>query len=179
MVDLYQKPMADYYGELANLLPQASAQRINDQANELTAKGAEESASKRLSQLEFLYHGLDVTQVASQCNTQVIIAAQTWYGLYERFQGDWLNQAIANLPSQDPWQRKARASLKQEFEASLAQLTQAVISSDQSIAWELRNHALIERCLSIFGELQSNANINLAMLSVAVREIAKLKTSCA
>ncbi|MFT7179024.1 MAG: hypothetical protein ACI84B_001249, partial [Oceanospirillaceae bacterium] len=29
------------------------------------------------------------------------------------------------------------------------------------------------------GELQSNANINLAMLSVAVREIAKLKTSCA
>ena len=37
--------------------------------------------------------------------------------------------------------------------------------------------ALIERCLAILGELQSNTNINLAMLSVAVREIAKLKTS--
>jgi glutamate dehydrogenase len=125
-----------------------------------------------------LYHGLDVAQVASQCDTKVITAAQTWYGLYERFQGDWLNQAIANLPSQDPWQRKARASLKQEFEASLAQLTQAVISSDQTQAWDVRNQDVIERCLSIFGELQSNSNINLAMLSVAVREIAKLKTSC-
>ena len=179
MVDQYQKPMADYYAQLANLLPQASAQRINDQSEALTSSGIEESISRCLSQLEFVYHGLDVTQVANQCNTEVITAAQTWYGLYEQFQGDWLNQAIANLPSQDPWQRKARASLKQEFEASLAQLTQTVIASDQSVAWELRNQALIERCLAIFGELQSNTNINLAMLSVAVREIAKLKTSCA
>jgi glutamate dehydrogenase len=178
IVDRYQKPMADYYTELANLLPKEAAQRTNAQADELTANGIEVSISRRLSQLEFLYHGLDVAQVASQCDTKVITAAQTWYGLYERFQGDWLNQAIANLPSQDPWQRKARASLKQEFEASLAQLTQAVISSDQTQAWDVRNQDVIERCLSIFGELQSNSNINLAMLSVAVREIAKLKTSC-
>ena len=75
------------------------------------------------------------------------------------------------------WQRKAKGSLKQEFEASLAQLTHAVIVGDQDPAWELRNGALIERCLAILGELQSNTNINLAMLSVAVREIAKLKTS--
>jgi len=179
MVDQYQKPMADYYAQLANLLPHGAAQRINAQADELTANGMNGSISKRLSQLEFLYHGLDVAQVASQCGTEVMTAAQTWYGLYKRFQGDWLNQAIANLPSQDPWQRKARASLKQEFEDSLAQLTQTVISSDQSQAWDMRNQDLIERCLSIFGELQNNTNTNLAMLSVAVREIAKLKTSCA
>jgi glutamate dehydrogenase len=177
MVDQYQKPMADYYAQLTNLLPHGIAQRIHAQADELATNGIEESISMRLSQLEFLYHGLDVAQVASQCKTKVTIAAQTWYGLYERLQGDWLNQAIANLPDKDQWQRKARASLKHEFEASLAQLTQAVISSDQNQAWEMRNHDLIERCLSIFGELQSNTNINLAMLSVAVREIAKLKTS--
>ena len=179
MVDQYQKPMADYYAQLANLLPHGAAQRINTQADELTANGIEVSISIRLCQLEFVYHGLDVAQVAGQCGTEVITAAQTWYGLYERFQGDWLNQAIANLPSQDPWQRKARASLKQEFEDSLAQLTQTVISSDQSQAWDTRNQDLIERCLSIFAELQNNTNTNLAMLSVAVREIAKLKTSCA
>ena len=177
MVDQYQKPMADYYVGLTKLLPNGAAQRINAHADELTTNGIEESISQRLSQLEFLYHGLDVAQVASQCSTKVTTAAQTWYALYERLQGDWLNQAIANLPSQDQWQRKARASLKQEFEASLAQLTQAVIASDQSQAWDLRNHDLIERCLSIFSELQSNTNINLAMLSVAVREIAKLKSS--
>ena len=118
-----------------------------------------------------------MARVASECETKVITAAQTWYRLYERFQGDWLNQAIANLPIKDQWQRKARGSLKQEFEASLAQLTQAVIVGDQDPAWELRNEAFIERCLAILGELQSNTNINLAMLSVAVREIAKLKTS--
>ena len=179
MVDQYQKPMADYYAQLANLLPHGAAQRINAQADELTANGVEVSISMRLCQLEFVYHGLDVAQVASRCGTEVITAAQTWYGLYERFQGDWLNQAIANLPSQDPWQRKARASLKQEFEDSLAQLTQTVISSDQSQAWHIRNQDLIERCLSIFAELQNNTNTNLAMLSVAVREIAKLKTNCA
>jgi len=179
MVDQYQNPMTDYYAQLANLLPHGAAQRIKAQADELTDNGVDVSISMRLSQLEFLYHGLDVAQVASQCGTKVITAAQTWYGLYERFQGDWLNQAIANLPSQDPWQRKARASLKQEFEDSLAQLTQTVISSDRSEAWDIRNQDLIERCLSIFGELQNNTNTNLAMLSVAVREIAKLKTSCA
>jgi glutamate dehydrogenase len=179
MVDQYQNPMTDYYAQLANLLPHGAAQRVKAQADELTDNGVDVSISMRLSQLEFLYHGLDVAQVASQCGTKVITAAQTWYGLYERFQGDWLNQAIANLPSQDPWQRKARASLKQEFEDSLAQLTQTVISSDRSEAWDIRNQDLIERCLSIFGELQNNTNTNLAMLSVAVREIAKLKTSCA
>ena len=179
MVDQYQKPMADYYAQLANLLPHGAAHRINAQADELKANGIEVSISMRLCQLEFVYHGLDVAQVASRCGTEVITAAQTWYDLYERFQGEWLNQAIANLPSQDPWQRKARASLKQEFEDSLAQLTQTVISSDQSQAWDTRNQDLIERCLSIFAELQNSTNTNLAMLSVAVREIAKLKTSCA
>ena len=179
MVDQYQQPMADYYAQLTQLLPPEAAQRTQAQADELTINGMEVTISQRLSQLEFLYHGLDVAQVASQCGTQVITAAQTWYELYARFQGDWLNQAIANLPSQDPWQRKARASLKQEFEASLAQLSQVVIASDQSEAWDISNQDLIERCLGIFSELQTNANINLAMLSVAVREIAKLKTSSA
>ncbi|MDC9720662.1 MAG: NAD-glutamate dehydrogenase [Gammaproteobacteria bacterium] len=179
MVDLYQGPMEEYCIQLPKLLPAAAAARVTSQSKILAAQGITTDVSVRLSQLDFLYHGLDIAQVASLCGTKVKTSAQTWYQLYERFQGDWLNQAIANLPSQDPWQRKARASLKQEFEASLAQLTQAVISSDQSQAWNLRNQDLIERCLSLFGELQSNTNINLAMLSVAVREIAKLKTSCA
>jgi len=177
MVDLYKEPMAIYYAALGDLLPQAVSQRIDTNADELSANGMESNTSRRLSLLDFLYHGLDVVQVANQCGTQVIATAQTWYGLYERFEGDWLNQAIANLPSQDPWQRKAKVSLKQEFEDSLAKLTQAVISSDQNPAWELRNKDKIERCLSVFGELQSNTDINLAMLSVAVREIAKLKSS--
>mgnify|MGYP003385215932 FL=1 len=177
MVDQYQLPMQDYTAQLAGLLPSAAAERIQAQAQHLTQSGLDADISQRLSQLEFLYHGLDVAQVARQCASQVPIAAQIWYSLYERFQGDWINQAIANLPSQDQWQRKARASLKQEFEASLAQLTQAVMSSDKSQAWEQRNQEVIERCLNLFSELQANSNINLAMLSVAVREIAKLKAS--
>ena len=179
MVDLYKGPMAKYYAALGELLPQVVSQRISTKVDELIANGMAPSISRRLSLLDFLYHGLDVVQVANQCDAQVIATAQTWYSLYERFEGDWLTQAIAHLPSQDPWQRKARTSLKQEFEGSLAQLTQVVISSDQNQAWELRNKDMIERCLSVFSELQSNTSINLAMLSVAVREIAKLKAGCA
>jgi glutamate dehydrogenase len=177
MVDQYQQPMQDYTSQLADLLPPTAAQRIQTQAQKLSQSGVDTGISQRLSQLEFLYHGLDVAQVARECASQVPAAAQTWYGLYERFQGDWINQAIANLPSQDPWQRKARTSLKQEFEASLAQLTQAVMSSDQNQAWEQHHQDEIERCLNLFSELQTNSNINLAMLSVAVREIAKLKAN--
>ena len=175
MVDQYQKPIAIYYSKLSNLLPQEAKHRLNTQAGELIAMGMEAETSLRFSQLEFLYHGLDVARVARECETKVITAAQIWYQLYEKFQGDWLNQAITNLPIKDQWQRKARGSLKQEFEASLAQLTQAVIVGSQGQEWELQNQALIERCLATLSELQSNTNINLAMLSVAVREIAKLK----
>ena len=177
MVDQYQQPMGDYSQQLPTLLPSATFERLQAQAIQLTERGLKADISQRLSQLEFLYHGLDVAQVAGQCGTQVNTAAQTWFGLYEQFQGDWLNQAIASLPSQDPWQRKARASLKHEFEASLAQLTQAVMSSDTDTAWQDRNQDLVARCLSLFSELQSISNINLAMLSVAVREIAKLKNN--
>ena len=67
MVDQYQKPMADYYVGLTKLLPHGAAQRINAHADELTTNGIEESISQRLSQLEFLYHGLDVARVASEC----------------------------------------------------------------------------------------------------------------
>tara|TARA_B100000780_G_scaffold257612_1_gene207561 strand:- start:544 stop:1170 length:627 start_codon:yes stop_codon:yes gene_type:complete len=177
MVDQYQKPITIYYSQLNNLLPQETTHRINTQAGELTAMGMKAEISLRFSQLEFLYYGLDVARVARECETKVITAAQIWYQLYEKFQGDWLNQAITNLPIKDQWQRKARSSLKQEFEASLAQLTQSVIMGGQDQEWALHNQALIERCLAILSELQSNTNINLAMLSVAVREIAKLKVS--
>lgn len=177
MVDLYKQPLAQYTSQLSRLVTEDMGQKMHAQATQFLAYGFMAESSLRLSQLELLYHGLDIARIAAQCETDVISAAKIWYALHHKLQGHWLNQAIAKLPSQDPWQRKAKASLKHEFENSLAQLTQTLINHDQSQLEVFVNQDKFKHCLGIVGEIQTNTNVNLAMLSVAVNEITKLNAN--
>ena len=144
----------------------------------LIAVGIEPKTSKQLACLNYCYHGLDIALTAQQSQMDLEAIINTWFGLYHLLELNWLTSAIHNLPAHDAWQRKARFSLKQELETSLRQLTILALKDHNGAFntedWKLCHQNMFNRCSNLFAELRRSQQIDLAMLSVAVREVAKL-----
>jgi NAD-specific glutamate dehydrogenase len=90
---------------------------------------------------------------------------------------------VANLPTANHWQNRARAALLnglyeqgRVLTADVLRLTAAEDTPERRLAtWLEHNHSGVERCRNLFSDLRSAPGpLDLAMLSVAVREVAHL-----
>ncbi len=144
----------------------------------LTAVGIEPNTSNQLACLNYCYHGLHIALTAQQSQMALEPIINTWFGLYHLLELNWLTRAIHNLSAHDAWQRKARFGLKQELETSLRQLTILALKDHDGVFntedWKLCHQNMFSRCSDLFAKLKRSQQIDLAMLSVAVREVAKL-----
>jgi len=175
MIDLYSDAVGSYAKGLIEWLPESAQTRLQTRQATYFASGMDQASSQHLAQLEFIYYGLDIASVASHHKHTVADAGNLWFALYDDFQGDWLSQAIAALPSTDAWQRKARSSLKHELEAALTSLTGRVLQCACLDDWKAQQNNALLRISSLFEELHASQDLDLAKLSVAVGEITRLQ----
>jgi len=175
MIDLYSDAVGSYAKGLIKWLPESAQERLQTRTTTYSASGLDKPCSQHLAQLEFIYYGLDIASVATQHKHTVAEAGNLWFALYDDFQGDWLSQAIDALPSTDAWQRKARSSLKHELEAALTSLTGRVLQCACLDDWKAHQSNALARLNSLFDELYSSQDLDLAKLSVAVGEITRLQ----
>lgn len=174
MISLYGNAMEDYASSLVEQLPKAAKQRLKKRQKGLLAGGLNAETSQQLAQLEFVYFGLDIARAAHLHQHPVSQASQMWFALYDQFQADWLCLSISALPGNDAWQRKARTSLKKELEASLASLTGKVLQCNCLADWRQQEATSLARLDRLYTELQQEGELDLAKLSVAIAEIARI-----
>ncbi len=175
MISLYSEAMESYANGLTERLPKAAKKRLQKRQKSLQAGGLDAHTSQRLGQLEFSYFGLDIARAASQYGHPVNEASELWFSLYSDFQADWLCQAIAALPGNDTWQRKARLSLKKELESSLANLTGEILQCQCLADWRGLQANKLARLKRLLSELKQQGDLDLAKLSVAIAEISRLQ----
>ncbi len=175
MISLYTDAIGSYAKGLINWLPETARTRLQKRQNIYSHSGIDKASSQHMGQLEFIYYGLDIAKVAAHHERSVAEASALWFALYDHFQADWLNQAIGALPSTDAWQRKARNSLKQELETAITSLTSKVLQCSCLEDWQTQQASALKRLRSLFDELHSNHELDLAKLSVAVGEITRLQ----
>jgi glutamate dehydrogenase len=175
MISLYTDAIGSYAKGLINWLPETAQTRLQKRQNIYSHSGIDKASSQHMGQLEFIYYGLDIAKVAAHHERSVAEASALWFALYDHFQADWLNQAIGALPSTDAWQRKARNSLKQELETAITSLTSKVLQCSCLEDWQTQQASALKRLRSLFDELHSNHELDLAKLSVAVGEITRLQ----
>ena len=112
-----------------------------------------------------------------------VAAAHVHPGQEERFEvlaGElefpWLRSRIAILPAESHWQTLAKAALRDDLSGMLRALTSDALRAGDVPAWKARNAALHERFRQILGELRAAESPDLAMLSVALRELRNLSS---
>ncbi len=168
---------------LPSLLDEAALAAYQAKVAELEAAKVPAAVAAQMAGLSTLFYALDIVRVAGETGVEVTAAAPAYFRLGVELELNWLRQAIAALPEDDLWQRKARATLLDELDASLRVLTADFIRHSNNPeaplgyldTWLQDNRLLLQHCQDTFAGLRNQAKHNLAMLSVAVREIRHLQ----
>ncbi|RDH44568.1 NAD-glutamate dehydrogenase [Zooshikella ganghwensis] len=169
--------------QLHSLLQGELATTFQQRVSHYSAQHVPESIAAACASLSFEYNSLDIVHLALQEQQDVNHAAQLFFALEEKLTLQWLRTSISALPQRNVWQRKARNTLADELDSALSQVTchvqQQIAHEQEQILpcldnWLAQKTNTLRHSQSIWADIQSSAEPDLAMLSVAVRELHNL-----
>jgi glutamate dehydrogenase len=151
-------------------------------AAELTGEGVPRDLAERIAHIEELVPALDIVEIASSVGLDATSVARAYFALGTRLELHWLREQIVALSRDTRWDAMARSALRDDVYAEQAALTADVLrggangrSPDERVAaWLSYNAPAVERCLHVVADLRATGPLDLARLSVAVREVRNL-----
>jgi glutamate dehydrogenase len=132
--------------------------------------------------LSSLYAALDLTEIALEQKRDPAVLATLYFALVGELQLRWFAEKITQLPTDTTWQALARNALRDDLSSQQRALTMAVakMSPDTSepaamlAAWKGRYASALNRLASMTEELKRSPSLDLAVLSVLLRELRSL-----
>jgi glutamate dehydrogenase len=181
-IDRYQTGVGNVASFMAKLLSVDQMQALTADAVPLIEAGAPEDLAHQVARLEYLYSALDVIDIADETGAAVNRAAGMYFALDAQLELSWLRDQIAGLPADDRWGGRARTALDDEVCANLRTITAMVLRSDPESEnsqhalqhWSAHTDGAVERYLRTLAEFRVSTKIDIAMLSVAVKQIQDL-----
>ena len=137
-------------------------------------------ALHRIASSGGLVAALDVSEVAEAVQRDVAEVARAHVAVAGRLGLARLRQQVEALPSESHWQTLAKAALGDDLAQLQRAITQAVLQSgtgtvaDMLAQWEAQNGDALDRARRQLAELADAPAADLAMLSVALRELRNL-----
>ncbi len=163
------------------LLDTQGAAPIAEQAGKWTQAGVPADLAQRVASLDTLYAALDVAEVSAQSGLPLATTAGAYFGVSARLGLPWLRGRINALPGDGHWQVLARNSLRDDLSSLQRSVARQALGDGTGDApgalvasWESRNKVPLERVARIVGELRAVPAPDVAMLSVALRELRNL-----
>ncbi|HYN18876.1 MAG TPA: hypothetical protein VEY96_12405, partial [Actinomycetes bacterium] len=138
-----------------------------------------------VASLDALFSGLNVIEVATACGETVETVAAVYFALGCKLDLHWLRDQIGKLPAETHWQTLAQGALRDDLYSEQRELTTEVLkpgtedAEDKDAetlidAWLEENASAVERANAILSDLKEAETLDIAMLSVALREIRTL-----
>jgi glutamate dehydrogenase len=167
---------------LPKLLVGGDREQLERRIARLAAQDVPEELASRVAALGPMLSALDIVEVATRSGRLVEEVAAVYFQLGARLDIGWLRREIAGLGGGDRWLDLARAALREDLYAQHRGLTAAVVRQDsgaespeaQVEAWLEANQTPVRRCLATLEDLRSSDTVDLAMLSVGLRELRNL-----
>ncbi len=167
---------------LAGFIPEETGDEIERQARRAVEAGVPASLAREIVSLEPLFSGCDIVSIATDNRRSVEEVAQVYFALGHRLSLDWLRRCAAALPAETEWQSKAAASIVDDLYFQQSALTVRIVEGagrgrDAAAAterWRKANERFVARAESVVADLRIAGNTDLAMLTVANREIRAL-----
>jgi glutamate dehydrogenase len=168
--------------ELPKLLAPADSEALDRLAERFIQAGVPPELATRVASLDALFSGLNVIEVATSCGETVETVAAVYFALGYKLDLHWLRDQIAKLPAGTHWQTLAQGALRDDLYSEQRELTIEVLkrgTEDKDAetlieTWMEENRSAVERANSIMSDLKDADSLDIAMLSVALREIRNL-----
>jgi len=154
---------------------------------QLSAAGVPAALAEQVAHIEALVPALDIVEIAESVGLDAVSAARAYFDLGDRLELHWLRDQIVALPRDTRWDAMARSALRDDVYAEQAALTADVLRAgangrppaERVEAWLAHNEPAVDRCLNVVADLRAAGPLDLARLSVAVREVRNLMDAAA
>ena len=144
------------------------------------AAGVPQGLAQQVGCAERLFSALDIAEITETAGGTLDVTAEVHFGVGERLGLETLRQQIELLPADSHWRSLAKVALSDD----LADLHRSIAldavkgatgtAADKLEGWEKRNPMAFARARRLVGELGELTAPDLAMLSVALRELRNL-----
>ncbi len=166
--------------EALNAQLDRSPERADPVAHAWIQAGVPAALAQRVARAHHLAAALDIAEIAEHTGRALTQVAEVHLGLGERLPLTALRQRIDVLPTDTHWQVLAQAAQRDELAALHRYLAQHVVSRHgadaraQLATWQSALGTTLERTQRLLAELIETKQADLAMLSVALRELRNL-----
>ena len=163
---------------LSVITPQHRA-AIDSTITKYVEAGVEEELATRCATMRAIYPGLDIVKVASNANKDVLDTARIYFEVGHELKLFWLREQVSSLQG-DYWQQLAVDGVRSDLFRYQRMITAEAISNsdadhDEMLpAWQREHEADIARASKVVAEIRDASQLNLAMITVAMREIENL-----
>jgi len=182
VIEIFRPGVAALRSRLHSLLNQNDLDALHFQQARLQAAGVPAGTVEQVASLDALYAVLDIAEVAAESSKNVDLVATVYFALVGMLEMRWFANQITALPTDTHWQSLARNAMRDDLSSQQRLLTAGVVklspdSNDASAmlaAWEQLNAVPMSRLKEMVADLKSGPALDLAMLSVALRELRAL-----
>ena len=167
-------------GKLDRFIAEETRAEIEREARHAVEAGVPEPLAREIARLEPLYSGCDIVRIATGRKRGVEDVARVYFTIGQRLGLDWLRRCAAMLPAETEWQGAAAAAVVDDFYVQQSELTLRILDAagrardPTAERWWTANQRSVSRAESVIADLRAAGNADLAMLTVANREIRSL-----
>jgi glutamate dehydrogenase len=174
--------VATLAARLPQLLDPADRGRVDAAVAAYVAKGVPQALALRVATFDTLYAALDIIEVADSTRRPPAGVAELYCALSTKLGLPWLREKMAALPADAHWRILAKGAMLDDLASLQRTLTGEVLAAGTDgvdparllEGWEKGNRRGIERAAQLMVELRGAAQVDAAMLSVALRELRNL-----
>ncbi len=165
---------------LERILPPALLTPMKVREAELVEDGLPEPLARKIASLDVMTSAMDIIRIARRGGA-IEETARVYFGVGARFGFDRLRQAGGTIAAETPWQKAAVASLVDDLFNYQSVLASRVIGESTNgepvESWLLRRPRIVERVDQTMSDVKAAPAVDLAMLTVASRQLRSLVES--
>jgi glutamate dehydrogenase len=170
---------------LVQVLPAALLGRVRVRQAELMESGIPEPLARRVASLDVMSSAMDIIRISRvEATRGVADVARVYFGVGERFNLDRLRAASQSVAAETPWQKTALAALVEDLYGYQSVLASRVISETNGVpsgdpveSWLAPRARVVERVDQTMHDFRAATAVDLAMLTVASRQLRTLVES--
>jgi glutamate dehydrogenase len=168
---------------LSDVLPASVLANVRARAASLIETGIPERLANRIAALDVMSSAMDIVRIA-RTGGGIDDVARVYFSVGARFGLDRLRTAGTSIAAETPWQKAAVAAVVDDLFNYQSVLASRVIAesngargTDPVDLWLSSRGRVVERVDQTMNEMRTAPNVDLAMLTVATRQLRTLVES--
>ena len=175
----YKPGIAELAAVLDQIMSEARRTAVDAVAQPWVADGVGIDLANAIARLRTLAAGADIVRTARREGRGVVETARVYFALGSRLGFDWVRDCAGRLVPESHWQRMALQALSDDCRNQQCSLTASVMKANGSDdcdaalkGWIDRHKPVVARADQLMTDLRSGTLVDLAMLTVANRQLA-------